>query len=476
MTGGLIQIANYGIQDIFLTGDPSVSFYKQTHKRYTNFATETHSQTFLDQLDFGQESELVIDNYGDLLYRMYLVVDLPGFHLSSKQSSPKLDPDTLAYLKENDRVAQKIYSMSDIDEIMSAISDTRLINARKRVTIDINLIDIELLVRYWVHRLSKRLDLFIPRIRAIIETEIPTMVSELVKPTSESLTSAWINHVGNALIERYEISVDNQIIVNHPGSWLTAYHNLAVPPNKRDCYNRLVGNVRELTSQTGSKEGMRLYIPLIPWFSETATQALPLVAIKQPITVKVRLAPLDKLIDVPNLSLGNVSLLTERVFLDDYERDRFIKHRHEYLVHQLQYELIEGINADDATVTLSFDHPTKYVTWSFEYEDREGLPQIESLALLVNDKELSEGQQDYVVYEAIQPYLHFPNSNGQAVYSFSLHPLDSQPSGSINLSRLVRFGFRIIFKERLASVRMHVYAQSINVFRIAGGFGALAFT
>lgn len=475
MGGGLVQIANYGLQDIFLTENPTVSFYKQSHKRYTNFAIETHSQTFLDQLDFGQESELVIDNYGDLLYRMYLVVDIPGFSLSTKEERLDIDPHLLNYLKENDRVSSNVYSLTDMNDILRTVSDAKLRQARKFVTDDISLIDIEFLVRYWANRLANYPDKFVPRIKAIIEKEIPAMIKDLMpKSNRTGQTSAWVNNLGNELIDYYEISVGNQIVVSHPGSWLTAYHNLAVPQSKRACYNRLIGNMPELINPTSNKPSTRLYIPLIPWFSESASQSLPLVSIKQPITIKVRLASLDKLIDVPNLSLDQVSLLTERIFLDDYERDRFIKHRHEYLVHQLQYEVIDNINDDEVTVEVNFHHPTKYVTWTFEYEDNQ-TPKIESMTLLINDKELSGGSQDYVIFDAVQPYMHFPNSNGQAVYSFCLHPLDNQPSGSINLSRLDRFGFRIVFKERIKPVTMKVYAQSINVFRIAGSFGSFAF-
>ena len=38
MTGGLIQLVAYGAQDIYLTGNPQITFFKSVYKRYSNFA------------------------------------------------------------------------------------------------------------------------------------------------------------------------------------------------------------------------------------------------------------------------------------------------------------------------------------------------------------------------------------------------------------------------------------------------------
>ena len=40
MPGGLMQLIAYGSQDLYLTGNPQITFYKTVYKRYTNFATE----------------------------------------------------------------------------------------------------------------------------------------------------------------------------------------------------------------------------------------------------------------------------------------------------------------------------------------------------------------------------------------------------------------------------------------------------
>ena len=40
MPGGLMQLVAYGSQDLYLSGNPEMSFYKSVHMRYSNFATQ----------------------------------------------------------------------------------------------------------------------------------------------------------------------------------------------------------------------------------------------------------------------------------------------------------------------------------------------------------------------------------------------------------------------------------------------------
>lgn len=36
--GGLLQLVAYGAQDVFLSGNPQINFFKTSYKRYTNFS------------------------------------------------------------------------------------------------------------------------------------------------------------------------------------------------------------------------------------------------------------------------------------------------------------------------------------------------------------------------------------------------------------------------------------------------------
>ena len=54
MGGGLMQLVAYGAQDVYLTGNPQITFWKVTYRRHTNFAVESIEQQFTDQVNLGQ--------------------------------------------------------------------------------------------------------------------------------------------------------------------------------------------------------------------------------------------------------------------------------------------------------------------------------------------------------------------------------------------------------------------------------------
>ena len=82
MGGGLMQLVAYGAQDVYLTGNPQITFWKVTYRRYTNFAMESIEQTFNGQADFGRRVTCTISRNGDLAYRTYLQVTLPEINQS----------------------------------------------------------------------------------------------------------------------------------------------------------------------------------------------------------------------------------------------------------------------------------------------------------------------------------------------------------------------------------------------------------
>ena len=77
MAGGLMQLVAYGAQDVYLTGNPQITFWKVTYRRHTNFAMEAIEQSFTGMVDFGQRVTCVISRNGDLAYRTYFQVTLP---------------------------------------------------------------------------------------------------------------------------------------------------------------------------------------------------------------------------------------------------------------------------------------------------------------------------------------------------------------------------------------------------------------
>ena len=78
MGGGLMQLVAYGAQDVYLTGNPQITFFKVVYRRHTNFSVEAIEQTFNGSADFGRTVTATISRNGDLLTNTYLNVTLPA--------------------------------------------------------------------------------------------------------------------------------------------------------------------------------------------------------------------------------------------------------------------------------------------------------------------------------------------------------------------------------------------------------------
>jgi len=78
-----MQLVAYGAQDVYLTGNPQITFWKVVYRRHTNFAMESIEQTFNGQVDFGKKVTCTISRNGDLIHRVYLQVTLPAVSVPS---------------------------------------------------------------------------------------------------------------------------------------------------------------------------------------------------------------------------------------------------------------------------------------------------------------------------------------------------------------------------------------------------------
>jgi len=79
MGGGLMQLVAYGAQDIYLTGNPQITFFKVVYRRHTNFSMEAIQQTWDGSATTDGRCTAIISRNGDLVNRMYLAISgTPG--------------------------------------------------------------------------------------------------------------------------------------------------------------------------------------------------------------------------------------------------------------------------------------------------------------------------------------------------------------------------------------------------------------
>ena len=89
MTGGLLQLAFKGPQDIYLTGNPQMTFFKSVYKQHSNFTKDTQLLQFENDIKLGTNHYCVIKRYGDLLSNLYLYIELPEITSANNTESWK---------------------------------------------------------------------------------------------------------------------------------------------------------------------------------------------------------------------------------------------------------------------------------------------------------------------------------------------------------------------------------------------------
>jgi len=79
MGGGLLQLIAYGTQDIYLTGNPQITFFKIVYRRHTNFSMESIKQTIDGAATISSTGtatgSVIISRNGDLLSQVYVRCD-----------------------------------------------------------------------------------------------------------------------------------------------------------------------------------------------------------------------------------------------------------------------------------------------------------------------------------------------------------------------------------------------------------------
>ena len=140
----------------------------------------------------------------------------------------------------------------------------------------------------------------------------------------------WIKNIGNYIIKRTWVSVDNQVIDMQYGEWMDVWNELTMDASKRLTYDRMIGNVYEFTSPRAladyaiitnnnltysyypvgtddapSIPSRRFYIPLKFWFTKNSSVALPLIALQyQTVVLNIEFRPIRELYQVFDRTLA----------------------------------------------------------------------------------------------------------------------------------------------------------------------------
>lgn len=351
--------------------------------------------------------------------------------------------------------------------------------------------------------------------------------SFLNKTYIERYKFAWVEEIGHVIIDRLDVKIGNEIIDKHTGDWMILWNQMTLDVRQKKNYEKMIGQIPELiTFDDKVKPEYKLIIPLQFWFCRHSGTAIPLVALRyHDVVFELRLKDLEKcayyqsdpaLVDMDNvqnqydINLQNVSLYIDYVYLDTYERRRFAQSTHEYLIETIQFNEFNDVFGISYNAECSFVNPGKFLFWFCQPLDYRENPNgtnkcqwnnfgvnidktgytLNNSFIQLNTYERTDPQLGPTYYNYVDEYFHFKTSatDGMYNYSFSLNPMELQPSSTCNFSRIDSIGVRFDFSPEFInliqnstipgmkdSAYLAIYTMTYNVLRIASGMGGLAF-
>ena len=320
-----MQLVAYGAQDVYLTGNPQITFWKVTYRRYTNFAIESIEQTFNGQADFGRRVQCTISRNGDLAYRTYLQVTLPEINQLMGVGTYVAGNNTGVYARWLDFPGEQLIAQVEVE-----IGGQR---------IDRQYGD-------WMHiwnQLTMTSEQTRGYFKMIGNTTQLTFITDPsfadVDGPCDSQAPRQVCAPRNALPET-TLYVPLQFwFCTNPGLALPLialqYHEVKINLDIRPI-DECLWAVTTLSCNTNPTGG-------------NSTQYASGKAVPASIAY--------------NQSLVAASLYVDYVFLDTDERRRMAQNPHEYLITQLQFTGDESVGSSSNKIKLNFNHPVKELIW-----------------------------------------------------------------------------------------------------------------
>ena len=325
MGGGLMQLVAYGAQDVYLTGNPQITFWKVTYRRYTNFAIESIEQTFNGQADFGRRVQCVISRNGDLAYRTYLQVTLPEINQRMGNSNIYNAVNNGVYARWLDFPGEQLIAQVEVE-----IGGQR---------IDRQYGD-------WMH-IWNQLTMTSEQQRGYFKMiGNTTQLTFITDPSFSAVDGPCSSNAPRQVCAPRNALPETTLYVplqfwfcSNPGLALPLialqYHEVKINLDIRPI-DECLWAVTTLSCNTG-------------YGSESSNQQASGTAV--PATIAY------------NQSLVAASLYVDYVFLDTDERRRMAQNPHEYLITQLQFTGDESVGSSSNKIKLNFNHPVKELVW-----------------------------------------------------------------------------------------------------------------
>jgi len=425
-----MQLVANGAQDVYLTENPTITYWKRAYQRHTNFSVEAIEQTFNGPLDFGKRVTCTISRNGDLVNNAYLQVELPavptGLH------------------------AHDVW----VDYVGHALINSVEVTIGGQ-TVDKHYGD---WLHIWYQLSSKNKEGY--------EKMIGARVSEDQQTLYIPLAFWWNRSPGMALpliaLQYHEVKITISFNErNHCVKKAVWDQCSSLSISKASLYVDFI----YIDTEERKRFAQSSHEYLVQQLQFTGEES---VTGNQPKKVNINFNhPCKELIWViqPDANNNRNPAVAEEPRLFDYSAT---SESHG----PVDADYGEIHIAEDSGLVLEGDAGVGIVS-----QGRSGTVKSAKIQLNGHDR-ISERPGSY--FNLVQPYQHHTNvpRDGIYCYSFALEPESDQPSGSCNMSRIDVATLVLnmnSFHPTNENGKIRVYATNFNVLRIMGGMGGLAF-
>ena len=539
MGGGLMQLVAYGAQDVYLTGQPQITFFKVVYRRHTNFSVEPIQQTFQGAAEFGRTVTCNINRNGDLVTHMYLVatmneksrtnwgwVNKLGFAMIEsckvEIGGSKIDEQYGDWLNVYNELARNTSHdrghnamIGNVDHLTSMPTAAKTYgeytmyvplkfwfnknNGLALPLIALQYHDVRVTVKI---REAAKLVNYAGSLSAVPTTVSNTdmkdcflLIDYVYLDSEERKRFAQASH--EYLIEQVQFTGDEtysavnqkyRLNFNHPTKYLAWNVALDRYTSGKEFVEWAINGDWEAAKDRFAK---KLFLATRTALDENVTGNF---------TLSMGSSTLD-IGDQPGttISSGTIGgllgkfdaqiLFARESGHDTTDADASLSNvvilRNDLTIEDLNYTVdeLEAITVGPlSTNGKSFlEAKGVFVRDYFNYSDNidcTGNP-IKNAKLQLNGHDRFS-ERDGAYFNYVQPYQHFEVTpcDGLNVYSFALKPMEHQPSGTCNFSRIdnTTLNLTTTYSTTYGTGVVKIYAVNYNIFRVMSGMGGLAYS
>jgi hypothetical protein len=455
MGGGLMQLVAYGAQDIYLTGNPQITFFKVVYRRHTNFSMEAIRQTFNGSVGATASSvTATISRNGDLVHKMWLDVKMGACTVPDE-----MEADASSFQKWINNTGHAVVSDCELEiggqridrqysrwlDVWNELTDPLhkdWVGLNKSETIDVGAdataaagaIQLYIPLQFWFCRNP---GLALPLI-ALQYHEVK------VKINTRAVTGLIC---GNA-------SGGSNAAVAGPTSFDLYCDYIYLDTDERRRFAQvsheyLIEQVQQQVSTTSNNVKLNFNHPVkeLVWVMQNSTVGTAAATATLATQANVALN-----YGIPTAQDGSVG--------DSLAGPTF--ENNDYFNYSIGSQVVtDGLSSrrerikDDASIAESF--------------------QTMKLQLNGHDRFVKRNAS---YFRLVQPSQHHSGPHDKHIYSYSfaLKPEEHQPSGTCNFSRIDNA--QMVFENAAATnmQNIHIWAVNYNVLRIMSGMGGLAYS